>query len=577
MMEPEPWDAPATASATVAVVPTSDVVVLSSVHGRRRRAERDIDKRDLQAAVKYGVCKELPPRWNRRRRRYNTSRMYTFANVCYITDETGTKEITSYVEPVQVDSVPITGGMRLEHEKACLNIAQRPDTWTSHTVIVIDQSGSMKRHDIKDCRNRADAVWVCLCLDWIAPQLEKGEAKATDVVSLVAMNDTATTLLRHQPLDWLLYNKLLQFREDAVPRSHGDYLPALSAAETLFHENRFGGCALQLFFLSDGKPSDPVVGSPSRDDQAAWKTLSSAEWDSLTKQHAALATARVGRLASCFGRRLTVGTIGVGNAPGDFEVLRAISSAAEEYGATATFAMPSLTSQSLGLAMTSLASSLTDTRTEMTVLGGSRQRVVREVQRERHGTIDDSSVTDEWWYYPSIRTGRKSFIKLRTKWSLDKNDWDKVDVSKLQSADSGAIAVAYHKAIMPNGEGAERMVHRFREVLADGGFIGPRMVAKESRFVEEDDFGETRDFHKVFCETQAQAQRLAQKFNEKLKLLQPHFAEPLPRVEFLECSVYLLHDSSMDRDYGVLVEKMLVGTPMVGLSMGRTKKRRKVS
>ena len=34
---------------------TSLVTILSSAHGRQRRAEREIHKRDLQAAVKYGV------------------------------------------------------------------------------------------------------------------------------------------------------------------------------------------------------------------------------------------------------------------------------------------------------------------------------------------------------------------------------------------------------------------------------------------------------------------------------------------------------------------------------------------
>jgi hypothetical protein len=63
---------------------TSLVTVLSSAHGRQRRAEREIHKRDLQAAVKYGVkesagvCRIFgTPRWK-----------YTFADVVFITDAT---------------------------------------------------------------------------------------------------------------------------------------------------------------------------------------------------------------------------------------------------------------------------------------------------------------------------------------------------------------------------------------------------------------------------------------------------------------------------------------------------------
>jgi hypothetical protein len=37
---------------------TSNIPFLSSVHGRERRYQRDISKRDLQSAVKYGMKEE---------------------------------------------------------------------------------------------------------------------------------------------------------------------------------------------------------------------------------------------------------------------------------------------------------------------------------------------------------------------------------------------------------------------------------------------------------------------------------------------------------------------------------------
>eukprot|EP00959_Pyramimonas_sp_CCMP1952_P024055 504706-Pyramimonas_sp.AAC.1 len=70
------------------------------------------------------------------------------------------------------------------------------------------------------------------------------------------------------------------------------------------------------------------------------------------------------------------------------------------------------------------------------------------------------------------------------------------------------------------GEGAERIVRKFRLVAdmndrTDPYFAGPLLVAKESRFVE--DLGSDGvAFHRVFCETQARAQFLAEKFNAKL-------------------------------------------------------------
>ena len=63
-------------------IPTSAVVVLSSPHGRMRHAQRLIEKRDLQAAVKYGVKRAA---YNQRGRlRYK----FEFKDVVYISDET---------------------------------------------------------------------------------------------------------------------------------------------------------------------------------------------------------------------------------------------------------------------------------------------------------------------------------------------------------------------------------------------------------------------------------------------------------------------------------------------------------
>jgi len=63
---------------------------IASVHGEQRRRERDVTKRDLQAAVKYGKKERTyghqgKPSWK-----------YTFADVVYITDDSSKHEITSW-------------------------------------------------------------------------------------------------------------------------------------------------------------------------------------------------------------------------------------------------------------------------------------------------------------------------------------------------------------------------------------------------------------------------------------------------------------------------------------------------
>jgi hypothetical protein len=49
------------------------------------------------------------------------------------------------------------------------------------------------------------------------------------------------------------------------------------------------------------------------------------------------------------------------------------------------------------------------------------------------------------------------------------------------------------------GEGAERIVSKFREFDVTGKFFGPWMVAKQNRFIDDEDHAK---FHRSFCSTQ---------------------------------------------------------------------------
>ena len=66
------------------------VSLLLSPHGRMRRAQRLIQKSDLQAALKYGT-REVSIN-----QRGELCYKYRFADIVYITDATFTKEITSW-------------------------------------------------------------------------------------------------------------------------------------------------------------------------------------------------------------------------------------------------------------------------------------------------------------------------------------------------------------------------------------------------------------------------------------------------------------------------------------------------
>ena len=146
--------------------------------------ERNIAKRDLQAAIKYGK-KEVSssPRTGALQWKY------TFAGTVYITDRTSTREITSWPEPcfcMDLEKVTITSEMMREHKEAVKSLSDE-SKWNSHTVAVVDQSGSMRKADAAEGATRADVVWLTLALDFVGERLRSGEASSWDVFSLVGI------------------------------------------------------------------------------------------------------------------------------------------------------------------------------------------------------------------------------------------------------------------------------------------------------------------------------------------------------------------------------------------------------
>jgi hypothetical protein len=47
---------------------------------------------------------------------------------------------------------------------------------------------------------------------------------------MVAMNNGGRILIDKQPLNWVLFNRLLHLRRDSRPAAHGNFLPALQKA-----------------------------------------------------------------------------------------------------------------------------------------------------------------------------------------------------------------------------------------------------------------------------------------------------------------------------------------------------------
>lgn len=517
------------------LVATSAITFLETEHGRLRRKQRGIDKKDLQAALKYG--ERAPHSWGGSGGSGKTQPhiyRYTHNEIVYIVNEKTKREVTSYARPLKLEPVPLATGMQKQHDQAQNMVRKDLDSWTSHTVMIVDTSGSMKTSDMWGTRNRLDSVWVSVALDFLAHRLEGGAVGVTDVVSIITMGETANILVREAPTTWALYNKIVNLynRSRVPPQGPGNFLPSLEIAEALLTRNSNAACAAALLFLSDGVPSD---GGKQSDERIVEK---------------------VENLSKNFGRRLTFTAIGIGDKD-QFNVLQQMVDAAKDYGAIAELRLPSMTSSSLGDAFTSVATSLTTTQTEMTDLGTMKQRKVRDVARESRIKASQKMrvvSSDDFWIYSAERVKRTVY----KEWSEDGNIRKCYEEVPLQHPDARFVALSKG----PFGEGAERFAFRFFELAEDGETIlGPPMVAKESRMVLGEDgkgLGDEKErklFARTFCSTQQMARQFAHKFNAMLDSTRRVHATT-PRVSFLDCSIYQLDDDSAG-NLSVLVENKL--------------------
>ena len=464
----------------------------------------------------------------------------------FITDATQKKEITSYVRgkhgksvdlvaaPVQVDTVPVTADDEYEHHRCARALRAGPSTCKSHTVLVVDQSGSMRTSDVARFLTRSDAVFATLALDFIGRQIDAGQASVTDAVSLVVMRDDATVEFEREPLTNVLFNDVVARigrYGDAGPRGHGNYVPALEAAAELFEGDTGNGTVtLTLMFLSDGRPSDGrTAGIPDA----------------------------IAALAARFRSQFIACMIGFSGAEGeDFSVMKAMASAAVAGGSHGNFVHVGTgdAAATLSNAITSVVARLSATRTQLTQLidGLSLRRTERDVPREAPLDRSSNAVSRDGWF---VYTGSDFVGRWVWHGSNGRRGGRWVE-TPLREARARGLAIRKRAF----GSGAERVVYQCREIPALTGAaaltgattaVGDWLVAKESRFAEDEALKLV--FHEAFCETQQTAADVAAAFNARLS----SWSCPIARVEFLECSVYVVNEAD-GREAGYLVERMLV-------------------
>lgn len=390
---------------------TAASTLLSGVHDRERRQERDIEKIDLQRARRYGMREIVR----------NGREKYSYGGIVFIYDPKRNFAITSWKDgkasktsgttiatPIMLDkhtynSKQQESDMKYKHDSLTnfMNMEEGKSQWTSHSVLVIDMSGSMRTDDVNGARCRSDGVWMALARDYVKDLLVKNLRGPTDVISVIIMKEEADIIINCEPTSWVLYNNLIDLREwtKLKPSGHGYYLPAIEKAEQQLLCNSNASCALSLLFFSDGKPSDP---SPDHPD--------------IVKN--------MGKLASRFGRRLSVSCIGMAEKSTDFSTLKDMVEEAKQYGCMASFGKPRLDADSLSQIISNLASSLTTSRTELTEVTSGKMRQVRmDIEREKLHTQDNEGTWKNYaldksryverfwgWTFNGKRTG--GFVKI---------------------------------------------------------------------------------------------------------------------------------------------------------------------
>eukprot|EP00607_Mallomonas_marina_P008608 CAMPEP_0182424656 /NCGR_PEP_ID=MMETSP1167-20130531/10888_1 /TAXON_ID=2988 /ORGANISM="Mallomonas Sp, Strain CCMP3275" /LENGTH=732 /DNA_ID=CAMNT_0024604629 /DNA_START=58 /DNA_END=2253 /DNA_ORIENTATION=+ len=568
---------------------TSEVSVISHTHGREMRQLRDINKRDLQSAVKYGRKERAAPG-----RKGDERWKYIYGGIVYVTDESSRHEITSW---------------RLEDK---LEQPQAPIGsdcgFSSHTIIVVDCSGSMRTPDCPGFSTRTKCTYECLSREFVEPQLRLNETEGSVgdmMVSLIEMRQEATLLLRKVPVDPVLLRNLRR-RGDIPAYSHGHYLPALEEVENLIKEDVQSPIQFFVVFLSDGAPSDHIHRTCEHGVQVWLSDGTGVQKNIKGKMKAALKECgkrsskcrvdlkslvemeilrKVRDLGDMCGRdRIRIHTVAFGNPNEDFRVLKQMSNQLPRH----SFQKLGLSSICLSTAFSSLSSSLTSLRTESG--GTGKPKTLRQIEKDQPSEswdCDVFSVAGGWTLYglrrkvsPTYRIcGESDCTKdgefqcsicktkryccpehQKSNWkehkqecsimNLERLRWATLDVPELVRKQKynmdkgvfvdiplhpGATGVVVKSKFF--SKGVERAAFQCRECVWDGSMyprsMGPRLIAKETLH-EELLFN--ADFHKEMCKLQAEATSLADLFNT---MITRNFGRQLEwHISFIQCHIY---------------------------------------
>ncbi len=528
---------------------TAEFTVLSSRHGRARRQLRNISKRDLQAAIKYGKRQPAHPDRRTGKPRWK----FVHDGLVYITDETLRNEITSFQEAVTIDMKDVSVEMIDHHTEVKRILREERHLCTGHTFIVIDQSGSMRNSDVNGFRSRSHAAYGTLALDFISEQLHLNPNKdglLAESVSVIEMRDTAKAVLQMEPLDWILFNRLCRRPNITRPSFHGNYNESLICVESMI-VNEYTQLTedgvdhkdmptFSIVFLSDGRPSD------------------------CTREDTQLRTNILTDLTKLVNSKLLFYAMGVGTNGADFGVLSSMVKVVNANGGEGQFVHAGLSAVALSSTFSDISNTLTTHRT--TLLSNTNDgnnlptdnaggKTKKKFTMRETGKIVGKKMPVETYIH-----GKEYTIK---RFRFENKGSQRFSWRDVKFANHGAVG--FEKEIHPFGKGSERLAFRFSEVVVDqktkvAKKTGKTMVAKTSIHIEK----ETKeDFHKDFCRVQNVSQDLAEKFNHAVRkapsLVAVDEASRPPELQFMLCHVYSYTNNVTKEEKALLVEKKLPG------------------
>lgn len=189
-----PAAVPSSASVSASVTSTtrmrtSIIPLFETNHGTKRRGQRAISRREIQAAIKYGIEEPHPSDPNKI--------IYTYQGKKHIITKEGRRLVTTMVSTVNLVPKYISNEQARNHDDEMNIISERKVPWNSHSVIIVDISGSMRNSDVAGCRTRLGACWISIAEDFIDHRIKTG--MATKLVSL----------LRVGPVRFLSFGKSL--------------------------------------------------------------------------------------------------------------------------------------------------------------------------------------------------------------------------------------------------------------------------------------------------------------------------------------------------------------------------------